>query len=93
MLRVAGDLQNPEILSSLASRRLETTDQRIAGASGASLRPGPFDQERTFPSEDDDRKIESLITSISAACIANARSSAYVHKGHIPRPPNAIALG
>ena len=30
--------RKPEIISSLASRRLETTDQRIAGVSGVSLR-------------------------------------------------------
>ena len=71
------------ILSSLASRRLESTDQRIAGSTGSGLCPGPTTGS-TFPSEDDDRKIESLITSISVAHIANVRGSAYVHKDQYP---------
>jgi hypothetical protein len=48
------------------------------------LCPRSNDRDRTFPSEDDDRKIESLITSISAAYVANVRGSAYVHKDQYP---------
>jgi hypothetical protein len=73
------------VLSSLASgpARAHGPADRWQTHGLAPVFPGPSTGS-TFPSEDDDRKIESLITSISAARIANARGSAYVHKDQYP---------